>query len=399
VAVLVLVGAVVVLTGRGPGYQLKLVLPSAAQLVDGSPVRIDGRTIGSVSNLEVRGERAIATVSLDSSVAPLHEGTNSRIEWQSVLGERVLTLYPGPANNPALPDGYLLEAPSLQIEVDQVLAAFDQPTRQRLNSLISSLKGTLDGREPQLRQTVQTAGPTVQALGDVLKGVGQDGPAIRELVTELHQVTGPLAERRAKVAGFVQDLTKLTDQVAPAQAAIRDGLRELPSTLQAARTTLDLVPPASQATSRLLDDLRPAADRLPSVARNLRPVMRDLRPSVNDLRPVLGSLNDVLERTPDLFDSTHDAFPKLERTVDSYREALAFLRPYTPEAAGFITNWGHAFAPYDSQGHGLATAFAFGATSDNELPAGVPGVGVPRRPLPGALANQPWADANGDGMR
>jgi phospholipid/cholesterol/gamma-HCH transport system substrate-binding protein len=395
----VLAALAVVLTAGKPGYELKLVLPSAAQLVDGSPVWIQGESVGLVHDLEVRGNKAIATVSVDKAYAPLHEGTTSRIEWVSVLGERVITLYPGPTTNAALPDGYLLEAPSLQIEADQVLAAFDQPTRSRLNSLIASLNGSLNGREPQLHQTLQSAGPTVEAVGQVLKAVGQDGPAIRELITELHGVTQPLAQRQAEVAGVVNDLETLTSQVAPEQAQIRDGLKELPSTLQAAKGTLDLVPPASQATVRLLRDLQPGVDRLPSVARNLSPVLRELRPVTEDLRPTLESLGDLLSRTPRLLDTTHQVFPPLRDTVDIYRPVVSFLRPYTPELAGFATDWGKAFSGYDSQGH-LWTGIAAEALSANDesLAQPVPS-GEARTPAPGHLVNQPWTDANGNGMR
>jgi phospholipid/cholesterol/gamma-HCH transport system substrate-binding protein len=398
--ILLLVGTAVLLTRAQSGYQLKLVLPSAAQLVAGSPVYIAGENVGSVDELEVNSGKAIATLSLASAHAPLHEGTTSRVEWMSVLGERVVTLYPGPTTNAALPDGFLLEAPSLQIEVDQVLAAFDEPTRKRLNSLIGGLNGTLTGREPQVHQTLQTAGPSVAATGELLRAVGQDGPAIRELVRELHQVTGPLAQRQAKVAGVVDDLQTLTSQVAPEQEAIRDGLKELPSTLDAAKGTLDLVPPASKPTVGLLNDLRPAVDRLPSVAANLEPVLDDLRPVTRDLRPTLESLADVLDRTPGLLDTAHGTLPALRDTVEDYRPALAFLRPYAPELAGFATNWGKAFSGYDSQGHVWTGVVAQGglSASDESTVQPVP-VGQPKTPAPGYLANQPWTDANGSGMK
>lgn len=400
VAVAVIAGVGVGLTGGGPDYQVQLVVPSAAQLVDEAPVWVDGRPVGAVESTEVRDGQAIVTIGVEEPIAPLHDGTTSRIEWKSVLGERVVTLYPGPAENAEIPDGSLLAAKSAQVEVDTVLAAFDEPTRERLNSLIGQLNGTLEGREPDLQQVLQTAGPTVDALGSVLEAVGRDGRAIQQLITELQQVTGPLAERQGQVRNVVDDLGRLTGELAPQQAQLRDGLKELPATLETAQTTLDMIPAATDATVPLLEDLAPATERLPSVARSLSPLLRDLRPTLADLRPTLVAADELLGVTPGFLDTSHEMLPSLQTTMEEYQPALSFLRPYAPEIAGFVTTWGNAFSGYDSQGHVWAgiPAVVGGSSNDESLAGGLP-AGIVDKPAPGALVDQPWTDANGDGLR
>jgi phospholipid/cholesterol/gamma-HCH transport system substrate-binding protein len=399
VAAVVLIGAITLLRGDHR-YHARLVLPSAAQLVEQAQVQIDGHQVGSVTGIEARDGKAIVTLSLDDSSAPLHDGTTSRIEWESVLGERVVQLYPGPASNAALPDNAILDAASAQIEVDQVLSTFDAPTRAKLNSLLAQLNGTATGREEQLKQTLDTAGPAVNALGSLLAAIGRDGPAIRELLIELHQVTGPLAQRGAEVRGAVNKLTAFTGQLAPTQEALREGLQETPSTLDAAKGTLDMVPAATDATVPLLKDLRPATERLPAVARKLNPLLDDLRPTLHDLNPTLRGLGDLLDHTPRFLDASHDFLPQVKDTLAGYREPIAFLRPYSPELIGFLTNWGDAFSGYDSQGHVWSAAVSpLGGSSDDEsLTSGLPS-GIVQQPAPGALVGQPWTDADGHGMR
>jgi phospholipid/cholesterol/gamma-HCH transport system substrate-binding protein len=294
----------------------------------------------------------------------------------------------------------MLDAASAQIEVDQVLATFDAPTRAKLDSLLGQLNATATGREQQLKQTLNTAGPSVEALGSLLAAVGRDGPAIRELLTELHQVTGPLAQHGAEVRSAVNRLTAFTGQLAPTQEALREGLKETPSTLDAAKGTLDMVPAASDATIPLLKDLRPATERLPSIARNLRPLMDDLRPTLHELNPTLRGLSDLLDRTPRFLDASHAFLPQVKNTIEGYREPVAFLRPYTPELMGFLTNWGDAFSGYDSQGHVWTGAVSpVGGSSVDESPvSGLPS-GIVQSPAPGALISQPWTDADGHGMR
>lgn len=400
VAAVAIAAVVAVTAGAGRDYQVQLVVPSAAQLVTEVPVLVDGVPVGSVESTEVREGKAIVTISVEEPIAPLHTGTTSRIEWTSVLGERVVTLYPGPMDNAEIPDGSMLDAPSAQIEVDTVLAAFDGPTRERLNSLFTQLNGTFTDREPQLQETLRSVGPTVGALGEVLEAVGRDGQAIQELLTELQEVTGPLAQQQGQVRSVVSDLTTLTANIAPQQAYIREGLRETVPTLDTAKTTLDLIPEATDATVPLLKDLRPGIEQLPELSRTLAPLLRDLRPLVSDLGPTLNSLADLLDRLPAFVDSSAGFLPKAKDAAEIYQPALSFLRPYTPEIVGFATNWGNAFSGYDSQGHvwaGIPAPFG-GSSNDESLGGGFP-TGIDPRPAPGALVDQPWTDANGNEMR
>jgi phospholipid/cholesterol/gamma-HCH transport system substrate-binding protein len=401
IAVVALVAGLLLFSAQ-QGYQLKFVLPSAAQLAEGSPVLINGQQIGKINKLAVQDGKAIATVSLSGSAIPLHEGTTSRVEWFSALGERFLTIYPGPATNAAIPSGALYQAQAGQIEVDQVLAALDTPTRDRLSSLFQQLNSTTQGREPELNQTLKTAGPTVQALGEVLAGVGKDGPAIKALVSQLHSVMAVASGRQNELRGVIGDLTSFTGSTAVQERQLSDGLAELPSTLQQARETLDKVHPAAQATIPLLHDLRPATDRLPSVARSLSPVLSDLRPAVKQLRPTLSAARDLLDETPDLLDTARDDLPTVTQMAKDYGPGAAFLRPYTPEFIGWITGWGMAFSHYDSQGHVWAGLFAAGTDADGESVVRPPGSQLRAEPKPGESVGQPWndaVDATGGGER
>jgi phospholipid/cholesterol/gamma-HCH transport system substrate-binding protein len=397
VAVLLFAGLFIAFT-TGTGYRVVMVMPSAAQLPKGAPVWIDGSKAGEIEDLQEKGGKALATLALDQG--PLHEGTTSRVEWKSALGERVVTLYPGPSTNAAIPDGGSFEGQSAQIEVDQVLAALDKPTRDHLQGLVQQASGTLKGDEGNVKQTLQSAGPTVEALGQVLQGVGDDGPAIRGLVTQLSQMSQVAADRQTQVRGVVNNLASFTHDTAQQQQGISDALGELPPTLDAAKQTLDKVPGTADATVPLLQDLGPATAKLGPVSKNLSPLLSDLRPTVAKLGPTLDAASSVLDRTPGLIDRGNQVVPALKDTVTGFSPAIAFLRPYAPEAAGFLTNFGQAFAPYDSQGHVWAGLLAPGSNAVNEDPvAGIPGSRTYDDLKPGQIVNQPWTDATGSGVR
>jgi phospholipid/cholesterol/gamma-HCH transport system substrate-binding protein len=385
--------------GGGDSYEVQMVMPSAAQLSVRTPVWINGHTAGKITKLRVKDGKAVATLEVDDDFAKLHDGTTSRVEWVSAIGERVLTLYPGATKNAEIPDGAYLEAKSSQVEVDQVLETLDAPTRLRLSSLLNELNGTVDGREVALRKTIRSASGTANALGEVLEAVGRDGPAVRSLVGQLSEMTRLAATRRSKIASTVTDLNTATGSVAQQQGALSSTLEKLPKTLRTAQGTLAKVPAASNSTVALLEDLRPAAHKLPGVSADLGPTLQDLRPTVAELRPLMGAASDLLQQTPELLDVTHQVLPSVTNLAADLGPAISFLRPYTPEAVGGLDNWGQAFAPYDGAGHTWAGLLAPGTSTLNESPVPLPTSRQNPAPPPGQPVGQPWTDASGSGIR
>lgn len=380
-------------------YSVDIVVPSAAQLLPGSPIWVNGMSAGSVNNLEVRDNKAIIHADISADHAPLREGTTSRIEWNSVVGERVLTLYPGPEGNVALADGAMFESQSNQVEIDEVLAALDPPTRERLSSLVGQANETVSGSEREFQATVKTAGPAVHALQAVLEGVGRDGPAIRDLVTQLNELTASASAHGQDVAGTVENLSALTGSVAEEQSKVSESLKELPGTLRSATDALGKVPAAGEVTTPLLEKLDPATRKLLTVSQNLRPVLQDLRPAIADLGPTLKDVENLLGKTPPLMDKAHGVLPPVQDAVQSFQPAVAYLRPYTPELIGWLSNFGQSFAGYDSQGHFWAATLAPGTNAVNESPGQLPTSYTSSQPSPGEVVGQPWRDAHGSGMK
>jgi phospholipid/cholesterol/gamma-HCH transport system substrate-binding protein len=367
------------------GHRLTLVLPNAIGIVEGTPVQLNGFDVGEVADITARDNQAILSLVIDRIPDSVHTGTSATVEWRSVLGERYIQLQPGPAANPILPWGAMIHAGSSQVVTEDLLQALDPSTRAHLTSLLHQLNAVMEGHQQDFNKTLQAAGPSVEAIGAILNAVGSDGQAIKTVLANLHQVTDVLTARRAGLSSTVQDLNRLTSTTAIHQQQLSDGLAQLPGALDSTKIVLDKVPAAADATAPLLDDLRPAADRLPDFAANLVPVMRELRPSLKLLGPNLDAA---------------DRLPQLRRTIVGLGPAIAFLRPYTPEAMGFVDNWGNWFSGYDSQGHFASPLVVEGTTSvQDNPPVTTPGETTRTRVLPGEIVGQPWTDASGGGPR
>jgi phospholipid/cholesterol/gamma-HCH transport system substrate-binding protein len=408
--VLVGVGAVIVLLLVGGlalashlrTYRVQILMPTATGVIAGDKVLMKGQQVGSIDSVEVHENRdALVTVDLDSSVAPLHQGSDAEIVWEAVLLERAVQIDPGPVQAPELPSGSRILSHHESVELDDVLSALDPATLKNVDGMVQQLQGTLAGREKQTSATLQTAGPAVDALGQVLQGVGSDGPALRQLVTQLHQVTSTLSQRQGQLSGVVKDLGPLTSTLAAQQRQLGQSVSQLPSTLSQAKTTLDKVPDAVDQTVPLLNDLQPATRKLPATAAALNPVLTNLKPVVHQLGPVLRDARSLLGTTPDLLDNAHAVLPPATKAVDSLRTPVAFLRPYIPEATGWLANWTGVFGNQTADGGNYGRALITeGASSLNDNPGVVPpGLKVNAAPAPGDDVGQPWSDANGDAQR
>jgi phospholipid/cholesterol/gamma-HCH transport system substrate-binding protein len=383
------------------GYEIELVMPNAANVLEGSRVETHGNVVGSVSRITTSDGKAMVTVSVDGDQTPLHSGTKAEVQWRGLLGERVVELFPGPASNPSIPSGGMIAAGTEQVELDQVLSALDPKTRSHLDSVVQQLNSNLKSRPQDLRKTLQAAGPAVQEVGAVLRAVGQDGPAIKGLITNLRKVMTPLSDRRAELASTVSDVSNAMDSMSSQQQQLQRAIGQLPGTLDTAKQTMDKVPGAVDNTVPLLHDVQPATARLKGVSKNLSPLLADLRPTIADLRPTLRSANSLLKQTPELLDNTHSVLPSVTATVGKLQPAVKFLRPYTPDVMGWLSNWSDAFANYDSQGHYFHGLVQVGPNALDDNPgvnAGLKG-GPNSTPAPGMATGKGWVDANGSGPR
>lgn len=378
-------------------YEIQVMLESATNVVEGSPVQVDGFDAGTVEDIEVVDGAARLTVSLDDDIAPLHDGAVVLVGWKATLSERLVEVSDGPADNPEIPDGGMLAgkmpAPT---EIDDVLNSLDAETRSNLQSLLRNTQQTLDGKEADFNGTLTTGGPALRELGQLLKALGTDGPAIKHLAARLAKLLGIIAERDTEVQSVVSSLSGLTERVATNRQELRDALTALPATLDQADRTLGKVPPTVEEVAPLLEDLAPATAKLGPVAKDLAPLMRDLRPFAAELRPMLTSLDSLLGVTPGLLDTIDATAPPAASILSELENPVSFLRPYTPEAAGFFSTWASAFSNYDSNSNFARIDAQAGSTSFNENPGVVPpGVTYDPYPDPGEVVGQAWTDANG----
>lgn len=385
-------------------YEVKILMTSFSNAYEGAAVTIAGQVVGEISDVEVKDGQAMVTATVDEGHAPLHAGTTARLAWQSLVGRRSLELTPGPATNEVLPSGKVIASASERVELDDVLASLDPATREDVRSLVAELEGTLATNEIPLNRTLETAAPLVDAVSEVVKALGDDGPAIRNLVSDLRRLTARMNAKDDNTERVVSNLHTLVSQAAAQQGQIRAALDRVPGALVAGTRVLGKVPATVDEAQPLLEDLRPATAQLPDVVLELVPVLGQLRPTLRDLRPTLASARDLLGETPDLLGLAMLAVPEAQSALDQLQPAVEFLRPYTPEVGGWLTNWTSLFAPKNSAGHYARALVPASASSFNSNFTGImpPGIVQWEAPQPGDtadVANSTPFDATGEAIR
>lgn len=371
IVILLVVGAVVLLTNGTSKYKATAFIPAGnPNIIVGAPILVNGFKKGTVDALQPSGPGAELTVSLDSDIAPLHAGAVVFVQWSAAVGERLVQINDGPVTNPQIPDGGRIEGNMPRpMELSDTLAALDPATRARLAPLAQNLQKAVAGREQDLNRTLKTAGPAFVAIGNVLRGLSIDQPALEKLVTDTNGLLGRIATRSDDLGGIVNDLATSTRQTATVRTELRQTLQKLPGTLDQAQATLQKVPGTTNAAVPLLNDLQSATDKLPSVSRNLEPVLQDLRPTIAELKPTLQAASELLNYTPGLLDSARQTVPRLGYGLGAATPTVRDLAPFTPCTVSFLSGFGAAGSRGNADGPYLRIPILVGPGS---LPGGVP---------------------------
>ena len=107
----------------------------------------------------------------------------------------------------------------------------------------------------------------------------------------------------------------------------------------------------------LVAESKPATKELAPFFRALRPLVEDAEPTIADLRFLIkksGPNNDLIELTrkqPRLNELASVAFPRSIKALQKSQPVIEYIRPYTPDLAGWITKFGQGAGDYDAHGH------------------------------------------------
>jgi phospholipid/cholesterol/gamma-HCH transport system substrate-binding protein len=411
--VLVILVVLYLLLAGGGGTEYKLLFAEANQLVRGDQVQVGGVPVGSIKNIVLTKEdKALITIDVESSLAPLHEGTTAQVRVPSLtsVANRYIALSPGPNNRPALPAGATLPTSTTQgaVDLDQLFNIFNPQTRRALQQVLQGSAEQYAGTNPDFRLSVKYFAPALAAGSHLFAELSQDQGTFTDFLVESAKALTTIGDHGEQLSEFVEHANKTFQAVGSQQANFTAALRQLPITFHAGNKTFAEVPSTLSALTRLVEVSKPDTKELPLFFSRLSSLLKTATPVVGNFSQVIdkpgpnNDLTDAIRTLPELAKVLSTASPA---NVTAFKESVpitAPFGPYSPDFVGFIRDFGANSGYYDANGHYARVAplfndFSLGA--NNTLTPVTPQQGLQGlttrqlRRCPGA-ATQPAADGS-----
>jgi phospholipid/cholesterol/gamma-HCH transport system substrate-binding protein len=372
---------VIVTIAGGGSYTLNARFPDAGQLVRGGLVEVAGRNVGKIKKIELTndGEAKIAMSISDKDLRPLHEGTRASIRavGLSSVANRFIELSPGPGDAKEIKSGGTLDMSHTRgiVDLDQLLDSLDEPTRARLQGIISEGARTLaKPTDGQLNKALSYLNPALAQIGVLGGELTADQAALSRLVATASDTATALAKPSGALGSALASTSRTLDQLASHRGALGDSLQRASTVFGSARTTLRDLQQTLPAIDPLLVDLRPTAPKLSHLLTQLVPVTKNALPTFDGVLALLPKAKKALHPVPALAAQAAPALASGAKALKGLEPIVAGLRPYSPDlVAGLFAGLGGSTSGYyDANGHFARVSFAFGA-------GGLPGL-IPAPP-------------------
>lgn len=251
-----------------PTYDIRVQLPSAANLFPGNDVRIGGTRVGIVEKLvpeEQQNGRVVvyAYLKLEKSVQPLPADTTATVPSISSIGLKYLALERGASSQTIPPGGEIpISHTHEQVDIGEFFDMFDKSTRVASQSNLDEFGAGLAGRGPELNEALGLLKPVVHRLTPVLHNLASPQTDLANFFPALDRAAKEVAPVATQQGELYADLDRLFGAwagVAPSlEASIEDG----PSSLKVATESLPHQAKFVDQTAEFMRLLRPSAAAL-----------------------------------------------------------------------------------------------------------------------------------------
>lgn len=272
---IVLIGAQIARVSVGDSYGLVATFDDVAGLHEGDQVKIAGAPVGQVGTIEVVAGRAQVTLDVRTDVR-VPSDSSAAIRWRNAIGQRVVYLEPGTAKD-MLGDGARVSRTSSVVDIGALVGDLGPLTRsldpEQINQLLTAAGEALDGNQENIPQLVDN-------LDDLTGTIAERKKVIQGLLEDYATVTDVVARRDRQIAQLVDNLVTLTGAFARNRKLVDDALVELSTMV---RVNDRVIGANSRDLGRVVD--------------NLTGLTGGIRRNLGDIETLLASLPKPLERS------------------------------------------------------------------------------------------------------
>jgi phospholipid/cholesterol/gamma-HCH transport system substrate-binding protein len=352
-------------------YKLNVEFQTAQAVVpgQGQTINIAGVKVGDVQSVKLKNGVAVVSVNMDKKYAPVYRDAHVLLRPKTGLKDMFLALDPGTKSAGALPSGGTIPVSNTLPDVnpDEVLSSLDADTRDYLQILLNAGGQAFNdppGKEgetaAQLRQTFKRFEPTNRDLAAIMSQIATRKRNVAHVIHNFRLITEALAGTDGTLGRFVESSNANFAAFAHQDAALREALGLLPSTLQVTESTLNKanrlaivaapaftnLQPFARALGPALRDVRPFLRTTTPVIKNqLRPFTKEAAPTVNDLRPAAANLAKATPNLINTFKVLNTAFNLFAYNPPGKEEGFLFWQTWLNHAGATIFNTDDAHGP------------------------------------------------------
>jgi len=216
-------------------YVVSAHYPTANGLIAGSDVFIGGVKVGAVRSLDVDpdGKGVVVTAAIGQQYGPVHSDATMYIRPKSLLGEKYLDLGVGSTSKAALPSGSRLpdSATQINVEIDQLINMFDEPTRKELQALIHELGTGLAGQGRMTNETFQSGAQNLTALANVTDVLQTRDAELKRIIDALTRLTQTISsdQQRTTYVHLLQHSDQVLQTLKDEDAQVQQGIDRMDS--------------------------------------------------------------------------------------------------------------------------------------------------------------------------
>jgi phospholipid/cholesterol/gamma-HCH transport system substrate-binding protein len=280
----------------GYGYELKAVFRNSPVVAKNSPVRIAGVNVGKVLSTQRKGNANEVTFTVADSGRPVRSDAQVTIRPRLFLeGNFFLDLTPGSPESPELPSGGTIPISdtATAVQLDQVLGALRAPERADLQKLLRVYGRALTKTPTAAENATQdpivqgvsaagainnsfhygaAAGKNTAIVSEALLGLREHD--LSNLIAAQSKVFGALLSRESALQDLITNFNTTTAAFAAQSTNLAATFRELPPTLEQARTTFRNLNASFPALRAYAIEATPGIKQLPATIRAGLPWLR-----------------------------------------------------------------------------------------------------------------------------
>jgi phospholipid/cholesterol/gamma-HCH transport system substrate-binding protein len=328
-------------------YRVSIDVDTVANVVPFADVQIAGVPVGKVATVSRPSNNMVRLeLALDEVASPVHQGVTAQIGEKALTGQPMVRLVDG--TGPAVSSGTVLPPSAVKpaVQIRDVLAGLDKPTRDALGGVVRSLSESTDGRSADLSGVMAGLSDIGKNGDTALDALAAQSADIEQVSRQLEQVFDALDTGQGQIAQLVSGADRLTAATAGQRPALEATLRKLPPVLDSATEASGDIADLSGALAPIAADLREAAPDLNAALDQLPEASRDLRRVLPPLRAVLDAAPPTLHRVPRFGKEARETFPPAIDLLRDLNPALRYLKPYGREIATTFVNFGGGMHHY-----------------------------------------------------